>query len=64
MTQCVICNRNGQGDGANLYRINEYGVKGKWACERHIHLFPKKLPDQELLDLVEAINPPATEKPS
>lgn len=58
MEGCVICSKNGLGDGANLYRINEYGVKAKWACDDHIHLFPRKVPDAEVMALVHTINPP------
>jgi len=59
MLDCVICKRNGRGDGANLFRINEHGVEGKWACDKHIHLFPNKLPNEEIVKLVNAINPSA-----
>lgn len=55
---CEICGRSVIKDGVSLYRINEYGIKGKWACEAHIHLFPKKLSalDEDSLELCELIS--------
>lgn len=58
MDGCVICQKHPIKDGVNLYRVNEFGVKGKWACDDHIHLFPNKLPDPEVMVLVNTINPP------
>ena len=31
---CFFCNR-GMAQGVSLYRINEKGVKGVWACDTH-----------------------------
>ncbi len=58
MLGCVICKRTALADGVSLYRVNEYGIKGKWACGEHIHLFPEKQPDADVMTIVNAINPP------
>ena len=58
MAKCEICSRSALKDGVSLYRINEKGVEGKWACQDHIHLFPKKLAalDPETIELCDLIS--------
>lgn len=33
--ECLYCQK-GVREGITLYRINELGVDGVWACERHL----------------------------
>ena len=33
--RCLFCNK-GPMDGVTIYRINEKGVEGIWACHKHI----------------------------
>lgn len=50
---CCICRRSARGFA--LFRVNEKGKPGIWACEAHIGLFPNKQPDQVVLDVVAAV---------
>jgi hypothetical protein len=51
---CCICNR-GLAEGVSLYRVNEKGVPGVWACEVHIVRFPFKKPDPIVAEIVAVI---------
>ena len=33
--RCEICNKGPAIDGVTVYRQNEKGVKGIWACKQH-----------------------------
>lgn len=51
---CVICGR-GPREGVSVFRINEKGVPGLWACRQHIKQTDGTRPDENLLRVVEAI---------
>lgn len=50
MNECIICKCKAI-DGNAIFRVNEKGVAGIGACQDHIHLFPNKLPDDEVRDI-------------
>lgn len=55
--KCVVCGR-GMAHGVTLYRINEKGVKGVWACDQHRpaaspHLDPEV---REIVRIIEDAN--------
>ena len=35
MIECCVC-KKGPANGVPVYRINEYGIEGIWACSQHI----------------------------
>jgi hypothetical protein len=45
---CNVCGK-GPADGVSVFRVNEKGVPGIWACEKHIDL---KLVNPETKDIV------------
>jgi hypothetical protein len=47
MSSCKICNRNCPVDDVSLFRVNQYGIIGEWACQDHIHLFSDKIPSEK-----------------
>lgn len=53
---CVIC-RRGMRDGVDLFRINEKGVPGLWACQKHMNQTDAPPVSPEVASIVEAINP-------
>lgn len=51
--RCLFCNK-GPMDGVTIHRINEKGVDGVWACERHIKNTDVVVPPdvQEITDVI------------
>jgi len=52
--KCVICQK-GPEDGVALYRQNETGVQGIWACAEH-RTAPVDPEVQDIVDAIEADN--------
>lgn len=50
--KCEFCNK-GPTDGVTVYRTNEKGVEGKWACG--IHLPVNKQPDPKITEIVQIL---------
>jgi hypothetical protein len=51
---CVIC-KKGPPEGVSVFRINEKGVPGLWACKRHIDQTDAPKPDPVVAEIVSAI---------
>lgn len=51
--RCVIC-KKGAPD-VSLFRINEKGVPGLWACAKHLKQTDAPPPDPELQKLVDIL---------
>jgi len=52
--KCCLCSRSAPTN--TLYRVNEKGVPGIWACEIHIDSFPDKAPSEEINQIVAALS--------
>ena len=55
--RCAVCGK-GPMDGVTVYRVNEKGVKGVWACREH-RLNPSTI--QEIVDVLESGQPRSKE---
>lgn len=53
---CIFCHK-GMADGVSLFRINEKGVPGIWACREHRSLSDQKLDAEvdEIVSLIERV---------
>ena len=51
--ECIFC-KQGVRQGVTLYRINETGVDGIWACEKHLKQTDVII-DPEMLKLTKLI---------
>lgn len=52
--ECCICHR-GLADGLALFRVNDVGQTGIWACSNHIRSFPSRQPDDEVQRLADIL---------
>ena len=55
MAECFVC-QNGPPDGSTVYRVNETGVEGVWACREHLP--PSVVVDPQVQGIVDAIEYP------
>lgn len=62
MIGCVVC-KLGPEQGVSLFRINEKGVPGLYACRKHVHQTDAHL-DAETVRLVDILDPPPSKGPS
>lgn len=52
--ECVVC-KKGRAEGRTLYRINEMGVPGLWACGAHLSQTDGPKPDPIVEEIISAI---------
>ena len=53
MAKCFVC-QNGPPDGPPVYRVNETGVDGIWACRAHLP--PTAAVDPQVQSIVDAVS--------
>jgi hypothetical protein len=53
--RCVICGK-GIPDVPALHRINQKGVKGLWACDKHLSQTDGPPVDPEVLDIIKVLS--------